>query len=305
VSLNLRQLARLLADQAWLRRYRARRAGAGPLGIRLAFVRDGIRKLTLREWRPSYILPAGDAGHLTYVPAPVDVMAGYKLLKPSATPFLLKTLLGNRDTFIDVGANIGDWTLPAASVVGREGRVLAFEPVPRMAEALRKSAWANRFAQVRVFGVALSDRAGEADFSVEAENSGGSRLGRMPDDRQRTFSGLRVKVTTLDEVAAAEALRAVALIKIDVEGFEAEVLQGAARTLAQLRPALFFETGHEPPEKRRIIGDLLAGTGYELVGIVCPDGIVEASLDDYVGGTGLFNGLGVANLFALPAAPRN
>jgi len=304
MSLSIRQFAKLLADQAWLRRYRGRRAGAEPLWLRLAFLRNEIRKLTHREWKPSYILPGEDADYLTYVPAPVDVMAGYKLLKPSAPPLLLKTLLADGDTFIDVGANIGDWTLPAAKRVGPAGRVLAFEPVPRMAGALRKSAWVNRFDQIRVFDVALSNHAGEADFSVENENSGGSRLGRMPDDAKRTFSGNRVTVTTLD-VVVAEALKAAALIKIDVEGIEAEVLQGATRTLTQLRPALLFETGHEPPEKRRIIGDLLAGSGYELVGIVCPGGIVEAAMEDYVQASGLFEGLSIANLFALPAAPRN
>lgn len=304
MSLSIRQFAKLLADQTWLRRYRARRASAGPLGIRFAFVRNEIRKLTHREWKPSYILPGGDADYLTYVPAPVDVMAGYKLLKPSLPPLLLKTLLTDGDAFIDVGANIGDWTLSAAKLVGPAGRVLAFEPVPRMAEALRKSAWANRFDQVRVFEAALSNRAGEAEFSVERENSGGSRLGRMQDDPGRTFSRCSVKVSTLDDVVRAEALKAVALIKIDVEGFEAEVLQGGTRTLTELRPALYLETGHEPREKRRIIGDLLAGSGYELVGIVCPDGVVEAAMEDYVQGKGLFEGLDIANLFALPAPPR-
>ena len=82
-------------------------------------------------------------------------------------------------------------------------------------------------------------------------------------------------------------------------------IPGAARTLAELRPALHFETGHEPPEKRRTIGELLTGAGYGLVGIVLPDGVVEASLEEYVEGRGLFEGLSVANLFALPAAPRN
>jgi FkbM family methyltransferase len=305
LGLSIRQFKQLLADQAWLRRYRARRAATEPFRIRLAYVRDRIRKLTHREWKPSYILRDGDAGYLTYVPAPVDLMAGRSLLKPSAPPLLLKTLLSSGDTFIDVGANIGDWTLPAAKLVGPTGRVLAFEPVPHIAGALRKSAWANRFAQVRVFEAALSDHAGEVDFSVEKENSGGSRLGRMPDDPGRTFSGHRVKVTTLDDVVGAEGLKAVALVKIDVEGFEAEVLQGATRMLAQLRPALYFEIGLAPPGKRRIIGDLLARSGYELVGIDFSNGIVEAAMDDYVQGSGPFEGLTIANLFALPAAPRS
>jgi len=305
LGLSIRQFAKLLADQAWLRRFRARRAAAEPFRIRLAFVRDMIRKLTHREWKPAYIVPGEGADYLTYVPAPVDLMAGRTLLQPSVPPLLLQTLLADGDTFLDVGANIGMWTLPAAKLVGPAGHVLAFEPAPRMAGALRKSAWANRFRQIRVFEVALSNRAGEADFSVEMENSGGSRLGHMPDDPRRTFSGHRVKVTTLDDVVGAEGLKAVALIKIDVEGFEAEVLQGATRTLTELRPALYFEIGHEPQEKRRIIGDLLRGSGYDLVGMVCHNGVIEATLEDYVDGRGLFEELGMGNLFALPAVPRN
>jgi FkbM family methyltransferase len=305
MSLGIRQFAKLLGDQARLRLYRAKRAAAGPLRIRLAFVRNGIRKLTLREWKPTYIQPGEDAGYLTYVPAPVDTISGKRLLKPSTTPLLVRTLLAPGDTFLDVGASIGRWTLPAAKMVGPAGRVLAFEPVQRMAGALRKSAWANRFAQVRVFEVALSNCAGEADFSVEKENSGGSRLGRMPDDSRRTFSSHRVKVSTLDDIVRAEGLKTVALVKIDVEGFEAEVLQGATRTLMELRPALYFETGIEPPEKRRIIGDLLARSGYELVGIELSNSIVEAALEDYVRGSGPFEGLKMGNVFALPAAPRS
>jgi len=304
LSSSIRRFAKLLADQAWLRRYRARRAAAEPFWLRLPFARDEVKKRTLREWRPAYVLTDEDAACLTYVPVPVDVMAGKKLLKPTRPPALLKTLLSGGDTFIDVGANMGSWSLPAAKLVGRSGCVLAFEPVPRMAEALRKSAWANRFEQVRVFGVALSNYTGEAEFSAENENSGGSRLGRMPDDPGRSFSGHRVRVTTLDEVVGAENLKAVALIKIDVEGFEAEVLQGATRTLKELRPALYFETGQEPPEKRRIVSGVLRDAGYDLVGIVRRHGIVETNLDDYVQGAGLFERINITNLLALPAATR-
>jgi FkbM family methyltransferase len=300
----MRNLAVLLNELGWLRRYREKRAQAGPLKMRLSYVRNDIRRRTLKDWRPAYVVPGGDADYLTYVPAPVDVMAGYRLLKPFVSPFLLKTFLAPGDVFIDIGANIGDWTLPAARLVGTQGRVLSVEPVPRMAEALRKSAWVNRFTQVQVFDCALSNRVGEADFSMERENSGGSRLDDMQDGPGRNFSRIKVKVRTLDEMVDAENLSAIALIKIDVEGFEADVLQGAVRTLNKFSPPLHLETGHETEDKRRIIADSLAGAGYELAGIVCADGVVEAPLRDYAAQSGLFTDLGMANIFALPAMSR-
>jgi FkbM family methyltransferase len=296
--MSFRKLASLLGDQAWLRRYRAWRAEMLPWRFHLPFVRNEVRKRTLEEWRSSYILPGDDANYLAYVPAPVDVMAGYRLLKPYAPPWLLRTLLQRGDCFIDVGANLGDWTLPAARLVGQGGRVLAFEPVPQAAAALRKSAWVNRMSQVQVFERALSNRSGQAEFSVERENSGGSRLNRMADDAGRSFTHVKVEVGTLDEASAA--LAGVALVKIDVEGYEAEVLQGATQMLARLRPALHLETGHETPEQRRVIADLLGRAGYELAGIVCNDGVVEASLQDYAAKGGSFANLPMANILVLP-----
>lgn len=296
--MSFRRLAELLGAQAWLRRYRERRARALPWKYHLPFMRDQVRKRTLREWQACWIAPGDEANYLAYVPAPVDVMAGYRLLKPYAPPFLLKTLLQPGDGFIDVGANLGEWALPAARLVGRGGRVLAFEPVPHLATALRKSAWANRFLQMEVHQRALSNRSGQAEFSVERENSGGSRLERMPDDAARSFSRLQVEAGTLDEAAAP--LTSLALVKVDVEGYEAEVLQGATQTLARLRPALHLETGHETPEKRRIIADVLGQAGYELAGIVGTDGVVEASLEDYAARSGLFADLPMGNILALP-----
>lgn len=297
--MSLRRLADLLGAQAWLRRYRERRARALPWKYRLPFMRNEVRKRTLEEWRAAWIVPGDEANYLAYVPAPVDVMAGYRLLKPYAPPYLLRVLLQPGDTFVDVGANLGDWALPAARLVGRAGRVLAFEPVPHLAAALRKSAWANRFSHLEVHQRALSNRSGQGEFSVERENSGGSRLERMADGAGRSFTQVQVEVGTLDEAAAP--LSSLSLVKIDVEGHEAEVLQGASQTLARLRPALHLETGHETPERRRLIADALGRAGYELAGIVTGEGIVEAGLREYSEKSGLFADLPMGNILALPA----
>jgi len=127
------------------------------------------------------------------------------------------------DTVIDAGANVGSLSLLAATIVGESGRVLAVEPHPRIFGFLRQNLALNRAANVRAENTALGEAAGELVFSdtrADDENS-----------VQRSGPGIRVPVTTLDLLAAD--LGQVALLEIDVEGFEISVLQGAAGVLSR------------------------------------------------------------------------
>ncbi len=122
------------------------------------------------------------------------------------------------DTVIDAGANVGSLCLLAAVIVGESGRVLAVEPHPRIFGFLRQNLALNRATNVRAENTALGETPGELNFSdtrADDENS-----------VQRSGQGIRVPVTTLDRLAAD--LDRIALLKIDVEGFEIAVLQGAA-----------------------------------------------------------------------------
>jgi len=234
-----------------------------------------------------------------YVPSPVDHSGGYRLLKPDAPSPFIDAICKPDDVFIDVGANVGNWTLAAARAVGKGGRVLAFEPVPRVAETLRKTVKANRLQQVKVFEMALAEASGTRPFSVESPNTGGSRLGAMSDDPSRFFEHIHVTTGKLDEVAHTEHLSRVDVIKIDVEGFEYAVLQGTQAVLNRFKPALILETGHENAQSRAGIERLLAPIGYGIVGVLVGHGLLEASWGDYSAQEGVFRELALADLLLM------
>jgi FkbM family methyltransferase len=144
---------------------------------------------------------------------------------------------------LDIGANIGMTALVLGALVPR-GRVVAVEPSPRTAAALRETLALNRMAgRVAVEQCAVSSAPGEAAFHADAGHSAGSKLvteGTM--DLARLASApVTVPVTTLDALVAAHALPRLDLVKVDVEGFEGEVLDGAAVTIARHRPAFILE----------------------------------------------------------------
>lgn len=288
-------LAKLFRDLFTLRQYRADRGEKQPWRIRLAYFRNVIRHQALDHWPGGYI-QRGD-GLLAYVPPHVDVTAGYRLMKPETDNIQVDLLCRPGDCVLDIGANVGDWTLAMALRVGPGGRVLAFEPVPYLAETIAKTSRINRQDQVEVHNLALSDADGTAEFSVEHGNSGGSRLGRMEGD----FAMTTVPTRRLDSLLAERpGITRIDFIKIDVEGHELEVLQGAHATLARFRPPLILESGHESDDERRAQSDFLIGLGYDLLGAFVPGGLVEVGWQDYRDRTGEVPRLGLCNYLFMP-----
>jgi FkbM family methyltransferase len=159
----------------------------------------------------------------------------------------------------DVGANVGFMTLIAARLVGPDGHVYAFEPIPDNARAIERNAALNGLGNVTVLELALSDRAGEAVLRVPTANQGahlatvGESVGEEDD--------LNVRTAALDEV---DGLRPPDLVKLDVEGAEVLVLEGMRRCLAEHRPALVCELHGT----RAAIEKLLPELGYEVTRIV-------------------------------------
>lgn len=293
---SLGALARLLRQLGVLRRYRARRESADSLAVRVPWWRDRLRKRAHREWAGGYVLQTD--GLYFYVPAQLDLMGAYKLLKPFKTEPCIRRFCRPGATVVDVGANIGEWALQMADAVGADGRVLAVEPIPRMADAVAKSALANNMTQVSVVAVALSDAAGQAEFSVECGNTGGSRLGRA----EGAVDTISVPVQTLDALLEGRGIERVDFIKVDVEGFELEVLRGARATLARHRPPMYLEVGAEDPAKRPALVALLRDElGYRLLGIVLPQGICDADWEDYLGLRGAFEAGGIRNILVVPS----
>lgn len=289
------QLAILFRNLFYLRQYRARHGGRMPWRLRLAYFRNVIRHQALDTWPGGYVERTD--GKLVYVPAEVDVMAGYRLMKPAGGNVQLETMCRPGDWVLDIGANVGDWTLCMADLVGSSGRVLAFEPVPHLADTVRKTSRINRQDWVEVHQLALSSSDGMTEFSVEKGNSGGSRLGRMEGD----FSQIPVQTQRLDALIASRPdIQRIDFIKIDVEGFELEVLKGARQTLTRFRPPLILESGFESGSQRVAQHDLLVELGYDILGAFVTGGLVEVSWQDYRDQSGEVGRLGLCNYLFMP-----
>lgn len=141
------------------------------------------------------------------------------------------------DVFVDVGAFIGLYTIAAAKRCGRAGRVYGFEPDPENYRLLTEHIRLNRLSDVIVAEAkAVSSESGLAVFTPGRGSE--SHLGTGP-----AGAGNRVPVTTLDESIKAGRMD---VLKIDVEGFEQAVLEGASRLLADPRrkPRAIFMEAH-------------------------------------------------------------
>jgi len=167
---------------------------------------------------------------------------------------LLQTLLREGDCFFDVGANVRFFTLLASALVGRSGRVVAFEPLPQNLAFLRRHLLLNRVRNAAVYDAAVSDAAGVVAFA-EGDSRSAGRINRS--------GRLAVRAVTLDDLWRRGEVPAPRAVKIDVEGAEGAVLRGAAGLLSAARPVVVL-AGHGWAAQQEC-GDLLARLGYRLV----------------------------------------
>lgn len=156
---------------------------------------------------------------------------------------LLISLLGPGMTFVDVGANIGLFSLLASRKVGDTGTVLAFEPAAGTFERLRRNIELNGSSRIVCERVALSDRTANAASLVHPSGRGdGYCFLRTSGTGTLESNTESVRVLRLDDYAEEQDLRSIDVIKIDVEGGELSVLQGAKGILQRsASPVLLFE----------------------------------------------------------------
>lgn len=139
--------------------------------------------------------------------------------------------------FLDVGANIGYFSLLIAHEFAGQCRVTAFEPNPKICALLRQGAEGSRGRSgIQIVEAAASDAAGELELVVDAENTGHAFLGAKGE------GSVRVAVLKLDDwLEKHPQPEPVAAIKLDVEGCEMKALRGMEATLRKHRPALVVE----------------------------------------------------------------
>lgn len=132
------------------------------------------------------------------------------------------------DTLIDAGANIGCITAAGALAVGNSGRVYSVEPHPRTFSHLQKTVALNHFANVDCLNVALGSEIGTVSFTDEWRKDDSNRISHD------NWSGIQVPCLPLTKLMNDRGIDHVSLLKVDVEGFEMQVLKGAEDMLSKI-----------------------------------------------------------------------
>jgi FkbM family methyltransferase len=143
-------------------------------------------------------------------------------------------------TFLDIGAHHGLYSVLAAKKIGRDGRVVAFEPSPRERRRMRLHLRYNGIGSVTLEPCALSAEEGVASLTVVVDGFSTMNSLRTPPLDQITKQ-VAVAKTSLDAYLSRERIERVDLVKIDTEGGEVDVFRGAHRLLSQIRPVIICE----------------------------------------------------------------
>jgi FkbM family methyltransferase len=165
---------------------------------------------------------------------------------------ILEKYLDGESVFLDIGANIGTITMPMAKIAKT---VLAFEPVPVNVDLLEENKKLNNSENVQIFPVALGATAGLVGLEAQGAAETGTYSVRGEGN---------IPLVTLDSLSTSPTV-----IKLDVEGYEIDVLKGARETLKKYKPVILFEINLIETRKRhdwwlRAVSSELRSHGYAL-----------------------------------------
>jgi len=183
-------------------------------------------------------------------------------------------LLCNKNSYVlDVGANIG-WTLLKMASISKSGKVIGFEPEPFNYSICRKNISLNTLDNVMVLPVGLGIEKSTAMMEIRTlSNRGGNRV--SPQYKEGSVS---VRIDRLDGIDEIKGWPKIDLIKIDVEGYELHVLEGAGTILSDFKPTLFIEVDdnnlRDQGKSARLLVSFLVNQGYK--------NILNAETDDEV-----------------------
>ena len=235
----------------------------------------------------SYLYPAGSqppitkvaplAGTNRYIHARstnhigwnVLVYGGYERNLVRTMKRLLRS--GRRQVALDVGANIGVYSLILSELFGR---VYSFEPIPEFRKELSANVRLNGIMNVEVIPLALGKRSQSAEMALmihhDEPQTASVHVGDYSFKDSFEWDFRRTEVLSLDQFAENRSLRSVDYLKIDTDGSEEDVLLGAVQTLLRFQPIIQIELVEEAKKWRRdispaAIADFLRKHGYTLL----------------------------------------
>ena len=140
---------------------------------------------------------------------------------------------------LDIGANIGLQSLRMSQCVGPQGSVIAFEPLEYLRNKFNRNMALNKVSNVKLMPYALSDQESSAEFKINPAtwNQGAFSIAGKDDGTELQ----KVDIKVGDDLPEIRSLLRLDLIKIDVEGFEFQVMKGLKTTLEKFRPRIVFE----------------------------------------------------------------
>lgn len=138
--------------------------------------------------------------------------------------------------FVDIGSNIGLYSLIASKIVGEEGKVYSFEPTPEIFNRLKENIKANRIRNIYPYEIALSNKSGTQPFLISRDGyDAWNSFGKPSEGRE--FDKILVETTTLDEFIEHSGIEKIDLVKLDVEGWEVNVLHGGIKYFSSSQAA--------------------------------------------------------------------
>lgn len=198
---------------------------------------------------------------------------------------IARKILRPGDTVLDIGANLGWFSLVARSVVGPSGHIHAFEPQPSVNALFRATIVMNSANNITLHEVALSEDDGLAELHVLAGNYGAARLSDVSGDQ---WSTIEIQTVSAGQYLESLDLPPIRMIKIDVEGHEETVFRSAERFFRERGPdTIIFESFGDGPLLERPVARLLSDYGYKILSLdrtllsprLVPPGPMVASID--------------------------
>ncbi len=147
----------------------------------------------------------------------------------------LKTQLKKGDAYVDIGANIGQHALFASQLVGLTGRVYAFEPNINIYEQFNKSIRASNIQNIQLYNFGLANKDEQLTLHINPINKGGSSLVAYAENMEKMSVTIKNGDVVLKDVPRVD------FVKIDVEGYEADVLEGLSELISRCRPKILLE----------------------------------------------------------------